>query len=302
MTDWQVPQSWSGQITLAAERIKGRIRPTPVTELSPGIFLKREDLQRTGSFKDRGVWNSILETQPGAGHIATTSSGNTAIACAWATAQLGLDLTVYLPIPSRLGAAELSGPRVRIVDMSATTFSNASRIAEREASENGALYISPGSGVAFAEGNGTLGLEILEQLPEIRSVVVPSAGGGLLVGLGATLKAKAPGVKVLAAQLTESPYLRALMDRSPLGKVVERKSTIEILTGDLEDRALVLNTIHDICDDVILVPTSRALTRRVQDGSLLAALDPAVAIGVIAAEQLPADYRPVCVVATGIAR
>lgn len=143
MTDWQVPQSWSGQITLAAERIKGRIRPTPVTELSPGIFLKREDLQRTGSFKDRGVWNSILETQPGAGHIATTSSGNTAIACAWATAQLGLDLTVYLPIPSRLGAAELSGPRVRIVDMSATTFSNASRIAEREASENGALYISP---------------------------------------------------------------------------------------------------------------------------------------------------------------
>lgn len=107
---------------------------------------------------------------------------------------------------------------------------------------------------------------------------------------------------MLAAQLTESPYLRALMDRSPLGKVVERKSTIEILTGDLEDRALVLNTIHDICDDVILVPTSRALTRRVQDGSLLAALDPAVAIGVIAAEQLPADYRPVCVVATGIAR
>ncbi|MDX6307594.1 MAG: threo-3-hydroxy-L-aspartate ammonia-lyase [Nocardioidaceae bacterium] len=193
------------EIEAAACRISGVVRRTPVVPTSLGttytpLLLKAESLQVTGSFKARGATNAVarLSEQDRARGVVTHSSGNHAQALARAAREAGISATVVMPrsTPDVKRLATLRhGARVELVDLS----ERASRV-EQIRAETGAVFVSPFDNADIIAGQGTIGLEILQEVPDLGSVWVPVSGGGLISGIAAALKAKAPRVRVIGVE------------------------------------------------------------------------------------------------------
>lgn len=197
-------------VVAAAERIAPAVRRTPLlatTLGSPGlgstgarIFVKAESLQLGGSFKLRGATNAVaqLSDDERALGVITHSSGNHAQALARAARVAGIDATVVMPRSTpaikRVGTQAL-GAKVVLVDP-------AERAAEVERirAETGAVFVPPFDAPAVIAGQGTIGLEILADLPELATVVVPVSGGGLISGIATALRALSPTVRIIGVE------------------------------------------------------------------------------------------------------
>ncbi len=193
------------QVEAAATRIEGRVRRTPVVPTSFGtayvpFLLKAECLQVTGSFKARGATNAVLELTDDerARGVVTHSSGNHAQALARAAREAGIDATVVMPRQTpdvkRLATMQ-HGAQVVLVDPA----QRSSRVAQIQA-ETGAVFISPFDNAAIIAGQGTVGLEILDDVPGLSSIWVPVSGGGLLSGMAVAVKARNPHVRVIGVE------------------------------------------------------------------------------------------------------
>lgn len=192
-------------ISDAAVRIAGLVRRTPVVPSSLGtsstpLLLKAESLQVTGSFKARGASNAIarLSAAERARGVVTHSSGNHAQALARAARDAGITATVVMPheTPDVKRLATLQhGARVELVDMA----QRASRVEEIRA-ETGAVFISPFDNLDIIAGQGTIGVEIVEDVAELDSIWVPVSGGGLISGIAAAVKANHPNVRVIGVE------------------------------------------------------------------------------------------------------
>lgn len=193
------------QVEEAAARIEGRVRRTPVVPTSLGsthvpFLLKAECLQVTGSFKARGATNAVLQLSEDerARGVVTHSSGNHAQALARAAREAGIEATVVMPrsTPEVKRQATLQhGAHVELVEAS----HRASRVEElRE--QTGAVFISPFDNAAIIAGQGTAGLEIIDDVPGLASIWVPVSGGGLVSGIAAAVKARAPHVRVIGVE------------------------------------------------------------------------------------------------------
>jgi threonine dehydratase len=206
-------------IRAAATRIAGRVVRTPLIPYAgaaaPGraehpLWLKPESLQPTGAFKLRGAFNAILQRLDDArAHgVVTHSSGNHARAVAWVARELGLRATIVIPDAApavKVDAVRALGATVVLVDP-----------AERDtrafelAAEHGYVMIPPYDDPAIVAGQGTIGLEIVADLPSVSGIVVPVSGGGLISGIATAIKALSPATRVigvepeLAADATES--------------------------------------------------------------------------------------------------
>ena len=210
-------------IRAAATRIAGRVVRTPLIPYAGGLpstaaagraehplWLKPESLQPTGAFKLRGAFNAILQRLDDArAHgVVTHSSGNHARAVAWVARELGLRATIVIPDAApavKVDAVRALGATVVLVDP-----------AERDtrafelAAEHGYVMIPPYDDPAIVAGQGTIGLEIVADLPSVSGVVVPVSGGGLISGIATAIKALSPATRVigvepeLAADATES--------------------------------------------------------------------------------------------------
>ena len=178
--------------------------PTPTVPFSGGdepVWLKLENLQRLGAFKIRGVWNRIsrLTEADRARGISTISSGNHGLAVAWAARRLGLSCTVRVPE----GAV---GRKVEAIAAQGADVSPISRRDLIDAHENEtwrswpSAFIHPFAHPATIAGQGTIGLEIVEELPEVRTVLVPVGGGGLVAGIGTAVKGRVPRAQVFGVQ------------------------------------------------------------------------------------------------------
>lgn len=193
------------EIEDAAVRIAGRVRRTPVVPTSLGtsyvpFLLKAECLQVTGSFKARGATNAVLQlsAEERERGVVTHSSGNHAQALARAAREAGIEATIVMPsrTPDVKRLATLQhGARVELVEPS----ERSSRV-EQIRAETGAVFISPFDNRAIVAGQGTAGLEILDDVPGLASVWVPVSGGGLLSGIAAAVKARAPHVQVVGVE------------------------------------------------------------------------------------------------------
>lgn len=166
------------------------------------IWLKRDDLQRTGSFKERGARHALLCLSPEArarGVIAA-SAGNHALGLAYHGAQLGVRVTVVMPV----AAPEVKVTRCRSlgaeVVLHGADFEAAQVRALQLASAGGATFVHPFDDLDVIAGQGTLALEILEQAPQLDTLVVPVGGGGLLAGVATVVKALRPDVRVIAVE------------------------------------------------------------------------------------------------------
>ena len=209
-----------GDVVRAAETIRGRVRRTPLLDgsaLAPRLALKAELLQHTGSFKARGVTNRIaaLSADERARGVAGASAGNHAIALAWGAAAEGLDCVVYswdAASPFKLDRARALGARI---DAEAEDPSGAFTRLEEHLAETGATLVHPFDDPLVMAGQGTVGLEILEDAPRVDVVVVPVGGGGLIGGIAAAVAPR--GVRVVGVEPEGSPALvRALEAGTPV--------------------------------------------------------------------------------------
>lgn len=193
----------------ARRRLAGGVRvtpclPAPALSAIAGIEirLKREDLQRTGSFKERGARHALLclsDAQRARGVVAA-SAGNHALGLAFHGAQLGVKVTVVMPA----GAPAVKVRRCRglgaEVVLHGERFDEAQAHALALAAATGATPVHPFDDLAVIAGQGTVALELLEQAPEVDAVFVPVGGGGLLAGVATAVKARRPDVRVIAVE------------------------------------------------------------------------------------------------------
>lgn len=189
-------------IRAARQRIGGYVRRTPVTtsgtlseRLGTNVYLKLELFQKTGSFKPRGAFNKALALGLATGsRVAAVSGGNHAQAVAWMARRLGLRATIYMPRTTPvhyLNATIGYGAEVVLVSDIAGAFDAMDR-----AAAEGATAIHPFDDPLVVAGQGTCGLEILEDLPEATDLVVSIGGGGFIGGVATAAKALKPSIRV----------------------------------------------------------------------------------------------------------
>lgn len=191
----------------AARRLERLVRRTPLLdggelsrEMGCEVRLKMESMQRTGSFKFRGASNAVALLPEATTGVATHSSGNHALALATAARSRGFACTVVMPVDaaaSKRRAVLEAG--AGIVDCEPTLQSREATLA-REVAASGAAVVPPFDHADVIRGQGTIGLEILEQWPEVDAVVVPVGGGGLIGGIAAAVKGLKPGMAVIGAE------------------------------------------------------------------------------------------------------
>ncbi len=244
-------------IHAARKRIAGTAVRTPLVRLQVSdapaeIFLKLENLQPIGSFKLRGAANLILQTdrtqlEPG---VWTASAGNMAQGVAWCARKLGLRSTVIVPetAPEAKRAA-IARLGARIVPVSFAQWMEVFQT-RRYAGMEG-LFVHAFSDPAVMAGNGTIGLEILEDLPDVETVIVPYGGGGLSCGIASCLRAVNPRIRVVAAEVETAAPLAASWEA---GVPVEISHTPSFVDGIGAPRVF---------------PEMFALARQLLDGSVV---------------------------------
>ena len=213
-------------VCAAARLLRGVVTVTPVEEsralsaiAGTPVLLKCENLQRAGSFKIRGAYVRMARLSPAdrARGVVAASAGNHAQGVALAARLLGIDAVVYMPTDAALpkvAATREYGARVRL---HGTSVDEALTAALAESERTGAVLIHPFDHPDVVAGQGTLGLEVLEQVPDVRTVVVPVGGGGLAAGVVTAVHALRPDVRVVGVQAAgAAAYPRSLAAGSPL--------------------------------------------------------------------------------------
>jgi threonine dehydratase len=299
------------QISSARERISHHIHVTPVTtagllgkEAGITLFLKCENLQKTGSFKPRGALNKVSQLGEGARQrgVVTVSAGNHAQALAWAARVANVQATVVMPLGASQAKAEASAGYGAEVIRHGTTF-DAFEHAQALALERGLVFVHPFDDEDVMAGAGTTGLEILEQTPEADVVVVPIGGGGLIAGIAAAVKQLRPTVRVYGVEPIGAAAMRSSLDS---GCAVRLEAVDTIADGLAAPMAgtLTYEVVRRFVDDVVLVSDDeiaaavRALLLRTK---LLAEPAGAAGVAAILSRRLPlrAGERVVAVVSGG---
>ena len=202
-------------VVRAAETVRGRVRRTPLVDgsaLAAGLRLKAELLQHTGSFKARGVVNrlSALDADERKRGVAGASAGNHAIALSWGAASEGLACTVF----SWASASPFKHDRARAlgatIDMEADDPAGAFDRLEEHLAETGRVLVHPFDDPLVMAGQGTVGLEVLEDAPDVDTIAVPVGGGGLVAGIAAGVAPR--GVRVVGVEPEGSAALRLALD------------------------------------------------------------------------------------------
>jgi len=238
-------------IEAAASRIRPYIRETPVEQSDNNVWLKCEQMQRSGSFKIRGALNSILSLSPDAlaRGVVTASTGNHGRAVATALAAVGARGTVYLPhgAPAmkvralrRFSNIELSFEG----DEGGATEHFARSVAERE----GRPYISPYNDATVIAGQGTLGLEFAAQCPSLDAVFVAVGGGGLISGVAAAMNCH-----IVGCWPENSTAMYESMRAGEIVAPPERPTLSDATAGSVEPGAITLEFCRSLIDDCVLV-------------------------------------------------
>jgi threonine dehydratase len=209
-------------IHAARERIGGLIRSTPMLRKptleplvgSSPVFIKCEHLQRTGSFKLRGALNLVaqLDEQERARGVVAASAGNHAQGVAVAAGEHGVHATIFMPSDASLSKVEATRNYGAEVILEGANLGETLEAAHGFASERDAVFVHPFDDDRIIAGQGTLGLEVVEQLPDVATVVVPVGGGGLASGVAIALRALRPDCRIVAVQAAAYPSLRRSLD------------------------------------------------------------------------------------------
>jgi len=230
-------------ILAARERIQANVHRTPLeytealSQLTGNkVWLKLENLQRTGSFKDRGSLNKLLlltDAEKAAGVICA-SAGNHGQGVASGAQRLGIHATIVMPVGAPLMKAAACRSFGAEVVLAGTNFDEACTEARRIAAERGLTWVHAFDDPAVIAGQGTVGLEILEQLPDVDAIVVPVGGGGLIGGIALAVKSVNPRVRVYGVEAERVASMEAALSA---GKIVEVRGGRTLADGIAVRRA-----------------------------------------------------------------
>ncbi len=245
----------------ARERLRKRVRKTETIHShyysekhGLPLFFKCENLQRTGSFKIRGALNFMTaQTRDSiANGVITASAGNHAQGVAFSADLLGVRAVIYMPEttpPQKVEATRDYGAEVRLVGKNFDEACAAAREAERM---TGALFVHPFDDELVMAGQGTIALEILEDHPDIRNVIIPAGGGGLIAGMSAALRKLAPDVRIIGVESLAAPSMQESFRK---GEPVEMPVSVTLADGiavKLPGK-LTLPLIHRLVDEIVQV-------------------------------------------------
>ena len=260
------------EIEAARERIRAVVVRTPLIKLQvdgePEIWLKLEVLQPVGAFKLRGAANSVLSTDPELVHdgLWTASAGNMAQGVAWCARLLGVPSAVVVPEgapQTKLQATRRLG--AEILEVSVDEWFDVFTTRRHDAMKG--LFVHAFEDEAVMAGNGTIGLELAEDLDEFDAVVIPYGGGGLSCGVASALRALRPGVRVYAAEIdTGAPLAPSLEAGEPV-RVDYKRSFVDGIGGPT------------------VLPDMLELSRELLDGSIVVGLQETAAAVRLLAER-----------------
>ncbi len=253
---------WKNEILAAEQRIRPHVRETPL-ERSPylsqkggaEVYLKLEHLQHTGSFKLRGATNKLLSLsseQISRGVIAA-STGNHGMAVSYAASKLGARATIYMKegtLPEKVELIRALG--------GATVFHGENPVhaeskAREVARQNGQVFISHYNDAQVVAGQGTLGVELERQLPQMDAVFISVGGGGLISGIASYLKAVNTRVKIVACWPENSRVMYECMKAGRVIEFPEKETLSDSTAGGVEEGAITLELCRSLIDDCILV-------------------------------------------------
>ena len=294
-----IPVVSLADIQAAREVLEGVAVRTPVEEsrwltaLAEGpVYLKCENLQRTGSFKVRGAYNRIarLPEEERAAGVVAASAGNHAQGVALAAQLLGIKATVFMPEGAPIPKEKATRGYGADVIFSGKYVDQALVRAREFADETGAVLIHPFDHEDIVAGQGTCGLEILEQVPDVATVLVPTGGGGLIAGVATAIKALNPSVRVVGVQAEGAA---AFPESLSAGHPVPLESMKTMADGIAVGRPgdVPFKAVQDHVDDVVTVSEeslSRALLALVERAKMI--VEPAGAAAVAAILDNPTAY------------
>ncbi len=248
-------------VRAAAQRIRGVVPPSRLVRsvalsaaAGTDVFLKCEYENPTGSFKVRGAYNVLAAMPPEerARGVVASSAGNHGLGVAFAANAFGVPATLFVPHDApqvkkdgirALGAA---------VDDSATDYDHAMVLARAHAAARGVRFINPCLGLDLLAGQGTVALEVLEQCPDVGTVVICTGGGGLLGGMGAVLRALAPTVRIVGAQSERTAAMTRSLAAGHVVPIASEPTLADGLAGQIDDEAL---HIGQVCADEMVLCT-----------------------------------------------
>jgi len=299
-----------GDIQAARERIRSAIRQTPVLyseilsrEAGNQLFLKLENLNVTGSFKERGALNRILTltAEERARGVITASAGNHAQAVAYHASKLGIRAQICMPEYTPLVKVTATRGWGGEVILHGANYDEALQEARRRCVAEGLIFLHAFDDPAVIAGQGTIGLELLEQIPDVDAVVVPVGGGGLIGGIACAIKETHPKVRIVGVEPLALPSMEAaLLQRKQVmlpagatiadGIAVRRvgEFTLELALEYVEEMVTV--------DDEEIV---RAILRLLEKQKMLAEGAGAVGIAALLHRKTTLRVKKVAVVISG---
>ena len=290
----------------ARKRIEGEVLRTPVLPLKygrPDTWLKCENLQRSGSFKLRGAFNKIASLSPAVRKrgVVAYSSGNHAQGVALAGQIFGIPTAIVMLDQSMKHKVEGTRAYGAEVIFGGTSSEDTKARAEAIAAERGATLVKPFDDPFIIAGQGTIGLEILEQVKDVKAVVVPVGGGGLTSGVATAVKSLRPRVKVFGVEPAGAPKMSEALKK---GELVTLAGTNTVADGLKPIRAGVLTFEHvrKFVDDVVLVSDDEILaaTRHlIHKEKLVVEPSGAATTAAILSNKLKLPKGPVVVVISG---
>lgn len=302
------------EFTEARERVSGVVSVTPMESsrylseiLGSPVFLKCENLQRTGSYKIRGAFNRLsrLTDEEKARGVVAASAGNHAQGVALAARILGIKATIFMPVGVPLPKLQATRDYGADVVLRGHTVDEPLRAAAEFSRTTGAVFIHPFDHPDVVAGQGTAGLEILDQRPDVDTVIVPIGGGGLISGVASALKQKAllegRTIRIIGVQAANAaPYPPSL----EAGKAIEVPILPTIADGIAVAKPGLLNfeIVRDMVDEIVTVTeddTARALLVLLERAKLVVEPAGAVAVAAILAGKVTPDGSTVAILSGG---
>ena len=292
----------------AADRLRNVVRRTELRRaprlsdrVRHDVWLKLENAQLTGSFKIRGAYNAIAALSPAehARGVVTASAGNHGRGVALAAQQFGVRATIFVP---------KTAPRVKIdgmrecgatIDAESAHYDEAHARALAFARENDVTYLDPCVGVPLVAGQGTVALEIVDQMPNVGAVVVPVGGGGLLGGIGAFLRVTKPEVRIVGAQSTNTSAMALSLQAGRIVDVPVLPTLADGLAGAIDEHGLDVG--RRALDEIVTVEeadVAAAIAYLAREESVIAEGSGAVGVAalLVGASNIP---DPIVVVVSG---
>ncbi len=290
----------------AQMRLRPHLQPTPLEaaapELGQNVWLKLENANRTHSFKIRGALNAVLSLDDDSRQrgLIAASSGNHAQGVAYAAQQVGARAQILMP--EHTPQKKVAGVRRYGAEavLFGANYDETEAEALRRAREGGLTYVSPYNDPRVVAGAGSIGLEIVEALPDVARVLVCVSGGGLIAGVALAIKSLRPDCEVIGVNAQSAPSMYNLFYGTDLPEVWD--TLAEALSGDIEAGSITVPLCQQYVDRVVLVSEAQiaeAMRWMLGVQGWLVEGGGAVGVAALLGGVLPADERPTAVVVSG---